>query len=67
MADKKSAAAKAAKRYFRPSAEQEEHRGVGSGAQSQKEATSANTARLRAARLERDAALIERAAWPEKQ
>lgn len=66
MADKESAAVKAANLHFRPSAEQEEQRGVGSGAQSQKEATSAKTARLRAARLERDAALIEGAASPEK-
>jgi hypothetical protein len=54
VTDNVSAAVRAANLHFRPSAEQEEQRGVGSGAQSQVEATAAKTARLRAARLERD-------------
>lgn len=57
MADNESAAVKAANLHFRPSAEMEESRGTGSGGQSQVEATADKTARLRAARLERDAAL----------
>jgi hypothetical protein len=56
MADNDSSAVRAANLYFRPSAAQEEERGTGSGAESQMKATAEKTARLRAARLERDAA-----------